>query len=223
MSDKPDYHDRLNLTLLAQLPRTARRVLDVGCGAGALGVAFKQDVPDCRYVGIERDAAAAALARDRLDHVIEGDIESMAVDGLGIPPGSIDCLVYGDILEHLVDPWSLLARHRALLAPGGVVAASIPNVQYWRVLGNLLFGSWRYTDEGVLDRTHLRFFTLEGVMDLFTGAGFTVQTVVSRSSDKAKAEPFIATLLPSLVELGVDPQAFRMRATALQWVVVAKL
>lgn len=223
VSDSSDYYDRLNLTLLAQIPQTARHLVDFGCGAGAIGAAFKREVPDCHYVGVEYVPEAARMARSRLDRVVEGDVERMELDALGIAPGSVDCLIYGDILEHLVDPWSLLARHRSLLKPDGLILASIPNVQYWRVLGNLLFGRWRYEDEGVLDRTHLRFFTLDSVIALFEEAGLSVKTVTSRSCDKAEAEPFITTMLPALVELGVDPAAFRIRAVALQWVIVAGL
>lgn len=111
----------------------------------------------------------------RLDQVIQGNIEAME---LPIEPGSIDLLLCLDVLEHLVDPWETLRRLAALLRPNGVLVASIPNVRYYRVLLPLMLGGrWDYQDSGILDRTHLRFFTRATAIELVESAGFSIEQV----------------------------------------------
>ena len=100
--------------------------------------------------------------------------------GLSEEQPSVDCLVFGDVLEHLVDPWAALTRLSRLVREGGQVLACIPNVQHYSVIVNLLRGKWDYQDEGLLDRTHLRFFTLSGIQDLFAKAGLRVFDIQPR-------------------------------------------
>ena len=116
----------------------------------------------------------AREAAGRLDRVVVGNIESMPLPREAAP---YDCIVLGDILEHLLDPWKLLERLREVLAPGGSVVASIPNVQHYRVVRSLLAGRWEYRRQGILDRTHLRFFTRKSLPALFEGAGYAVVEV----------------------------------------------
>jgi len=98
------------------------------------------------------------------------------VEALELPfrAGSFDCIVLADVLEHLRDPWSLLTRLQPYLADDGTVVASIPNVGHYPIILGLVRHRWRYTPEGVLDRTHLRFFTLETIRDMFTRSGFHI-------------------------------------------------
>ena len=146
----------------------AGRVLDVGCGEGALGHALKESGAAC-VVGVEADPAAAAVARERLDALVEGD--AGAVD---LPPGPFDWIVFADVLEHLPDPDAVLARYTGLLGPGGSVVVSLPNYRFWSVLGRLLVDRWSYTDSGVRDRTHLRVFTRRSALRLVEDAGLRV-------------------------------------------------
>ncbi|MDP7327791.1 MAG: class I SAM-dependent methyltransferase, partial [Prochlorococcaceae cyanobacterium ETNP7_MAG_30] len=129
MNEKPGYYQRVNTDLLDRIPLTAETVLEVGCGAGALGAAFKTRQPNVTFWGVEYEEAHANYARKFLDYVICGDVEDLS---LILPPlGSVNCIIYGDVLEHLRCPWSLLRRHVKLLADDGVVLACIPNVQHW--------------------------------------------------------------------------------------------
>ncbi len=172
MSDLPRYFRYPRADVVELVPRDRVRILDVGCAAGLVGEALKRRQP-CEVVGIEREPAAAAEARRRLDEVIVADLEDATLDWPARLGGRhFDCVIYADVLEHLRDPWSLLAAQRALLAPGGVLVVSVPNVRHYRVVLGLLRGRWRYEDEGVLDRTHLRFFTRASLLELLAGAGY---------------------------------------------------
>ena len=92
--------------------------------------------------------------------------------------GTYDCIVFNDVLEHVVDPWSMLDRAKERLAPGGRIVASIPNVRHYIVVRNLaLRGRWDYADWGVLDRTHLRFFTRASIEELFESADMAIETL----------------------------------------------
>lgn len=158
--------------LMALVPKDAKRILDVGCGAGRLGQALKAD--GGRYVaGIELHEASAALAADVLDHVVCGSVMEVKMEELG-PPHSFDCIIFGDILEHLLDPWETLRRFSTLLAPNGVVISSIPNIGHISVVVGLLRGRWEYGERGLLDRTHLRFFTYRSIQQLFQQAGLKI-------------------------------------------------
>src|SRR5262249_36347232 len=176
-----EYYDRINPDLLRLLPRDARVILEVGCGSGALGAAFKRINPAVRYLGIERHAPAAFQAGGGRDRGVLGGARPNTPAQRGITPGRGDGLGYGDGLGHLADPWRPLPPRAPWLRPDGLVLACVPNVQHWSVLAELLRGRWRYRDEGLLDRTHLRFFTLEGVQDLFRRAGLHVHDVQPRT------------------------------------------
>ncbi|HYD66879.1 class I SAM-dependent methyltransferase [Azospirillum sp.] len=175
-ADPAPYYTRVNRPLLDLLPPGLAAVLDVGCGAGALGRAYRERHPHSAWTGIEVHPEAAAEARRHLAHVVEADAES--IDAATVPGGPFDALVYADSLEHFRDPDTALGRHLRLLRPGGVVCASIPNVQHWSAILNLVAGRWEYRDEGLFDRTHLRFFTLDSLVAFFRTAGCAVEEVV---------------------------------------------
>jgi SAM-dependent methyltransferase len=223
----PDYYSRVNLDLLKRMPTDARVVLEVGCGAGALAAAYRRINPDVHYLGIEKhtEAARAALAVGRLDRVVACDAESTDPGALGLPePGTgslpiVDCLVFGDVLEHMVDPWAVLGRMALWVREGGQVLACIPNVQHYSVLVNLLRGRWTYQDEGLLDRTHLRLFTLEGIQDLFARSGLQVFEVVPRWWPDADFDRFQQVMAPVVGALAIDPGAFALQTRAVQYIV----
>jgi SAM-dependent methyltransferase len=125
---------------------------------------------------VEREPAYAQEARTRLDEVVVADVEQLDAPALG----RFDALIAADVLEHLVDPWSALARYARLLEPGGTAVVSLPNVGHWSTYGHLLRGSWPRRPEGIFDATHLRWFTLSDALGLLTQAGLEPQAVVRR-------------------------------------------
>jgi 2-polyprenyl-3-methyl-5-hydroxy-6-metoxy-1,4-benzoquinol methylase len=153
------------------------RVLDVGCATGYL--AAELVARGCTVVGVEFDPAAAQQARAVCREVVVGDLESEAVRAdvqrAVADAGGVDAVICADILEHLRDPWEVLAWLRTLLDPGGRAVVSVPNIAHWTARRALLRGRFDYTDFGLLDRTHLRFFTRASATELAHRAGFAVQ------------------------------------------------
>ena len=139
------YYRNVNPDLLERIPLNARTVVEVGCGSGALGAVYKLRNPQVRYIGVEAMPGPAAEAAKVLDQVIVGDAEDPHLFGDDVQ--NVDCLVYGDVLEHLINPWDCLKRHLDLLADDGLVAACIPNVQHWSVIASLLSGEWPLEDQ----------------------------------------------------------------------------
>ena len=162
-TDRPDVQ--------AHVPIDASSVLELGCSAGALGAALKGRGV-ATYVGVELDPEYAELARDRLDRVVVADAEAFLADPVAPPEAPFDCLVAADVLEHLVDPWSALRRATQLVRPGGTVVISVPNVLFAPALLRLVRGRrWPREDEGVFDRTHLRWFSRSDAVELVEQAG----------------------------------------------------
>ncbi|MDB5350644.1 MAG: putative glycosyl transferase [Planctomycetota bacterium] len=216
-----DYYNRVNPDLLRLIPPDARVVLEIGCGAAAMADQYRRVNPGVQYVGVEMNAEAADLAKERLDRVIVGDVASLDIPALGLTEGSVDVLVFGDVLEHMLDPWAVLKRLTPLLREGGQAVACIPNIQHWSVLVDLLQGRWDYQDEGLLDRTHLRFFAAESLRPMFAGAGLTVFDVQPRFWPTDQYEKFQQVMAPVVQMMGLDPVQFSMRTQALQYIVRA--
>lgn len=152
------------------VPAGTRRLLDVGCGRGgfAEGIAAK----GIDVWAVEPDVDAASVAAERVSRLILGSYPHIELSGC-----SFDCIVFNDILEHCVEPLQLLLEAKKQLSDSGVVIASIPNIRHASiVLALLRSGRWDYTDAGILDRTHLRFFTKDTMRELFEEAGYRVTT-----------------------------------------------
>jgi 2-polyprenyl-3-methyl-5-hydroxy-6-metoxy-1,4-benzoquinol methylase len=159
--------------VLGLIPASAKVVIDVGCASGVLGAALKRARLGIEVRGVEISPEAAGRAREVLDDVYCGSAESTVPSAWPKP----DCVVFADVLEHLPDPWSVLRRYRDLLGPGGTVVVSVPNVAHRSVVEGILHGRFEYVDAGILDRTHLRFFTRASAVGLVENAGFRVERV----------------------------------------------
>jgi O-antigen biosynthesis protein len=156
------------MKLLALLDRP-QRVLDVGCSTGYLAERLQQRGAD--VVGLDMDERAVELAGRFCSEVHVGDVETME---LPFEPASFDAIVCGDLIEHVRDPQALLARLRQFLSPGGRLVLSTPNIANWAIRLSLLFGRFRYTEWGILDRTHTHFFTRKTLRECLEAAGYRV-------------------------------------------------
>jgi len=169
-----EYGDDPRTELIDLIEETPEQILELGCSSGATGMAIKQKFPDVKYIGIDSDKESAESAQTRLDKVIVSDIEKVPLDTFGLEKESFDHIICADILEHLYDPWKMLYDLRSYLTPTGKLLVSIPNVQYINHIINFMNGGWKYDDNGLLDVTHIRFFTLNEIVKMFRGTGYDI-------------------------------------------------
>jgi glycosyltransferase involved in cell wall biosynthesis len=221
MPDVPDYYNRVNPDLLSVIPADARCIVEVGCGTGAMAVAHRAVNPRVRYFGIEANRAAAEVAKSRLERVVVADAAEVHPEQVGVVCGEVDCLIFGDVLEHMTDPWTVLKRLVTWIRPGGQVIACIPNIAHWSTVLGLLRGDWTYQDEGLLDRTHVRFFTRETIERMVREADLYLFDIQPRVFPSPSLDAFVALLTPSLSALGVDQDRFAEQSSSLQYIVRA--
>ncbi|MGC9268552.1 methyltransferase domain-containing protein [Acidiphilium sp.] len=214
------YPDYANPDLLDAVPLIARTVIDIGCGGGALGAAYLRRNPRARMLGVDVDVDSVAMAQTRLTEAAMCDVQTEALP-FDLPDG-IDCLVYGDVLEHLSDPWTVLIRHVEQLNPDGSVIVCFPNVEHWSIAYRLLKGNFDYDDAGLLDRTHLRWFTPRTMAATLERAGLSLCDVRPRPTDRTEAVKFVDAMAPALAAIGVDRADYLNRATPIQFIWRAK-
>lgn len=172
IADKPvSYYSPLRDDIAQLLPESIVRCLEIGCGTGST-LAWIKSVYGSETIGVDISEMAAERAKGSVDRMIVGNVENLR---LPIPAKSLDVVLCLDVLEHLVDPWSVVQRMSRLLKPSGCLIASIPNVQHATVILDLLRGKWNYTTEGLMDSTHLRFFTYSTARELFERFGLRVE------------------------------------------------
>ena len=196
------------------------RVIEVGCSSGALAKAYLAANPECRYTGLEIEPKFAEMAKEYCSEVIVGNIETFDDETfLQLFPST--CWIFGDALEHLYDPWALLRRIRQHLLADGIVIACIPNAQHWSIQASLNAGVFRYEDQGLMDRTHIRWFTRTTIFELFESAGFKI----IEGFPRVFVEPARENVLPSIramaLATGADPDLAVNDAIPFQWVVKA--
>jgi len=173
------YYFNVRNDLIQLIPPHAKRILEVGCAGGMTGKALRERGFK-EIVGIEINEEVAQRGKSYYDKLIVGDVEKIR---LPFERGHFDCILYGDVLEHLVDPWEVLKEHSAFLKSGGTILCSIPNVRHYRIIKKLVFkGKWEYTDCGIMDRTHLRFFTLDSIRRMLGEADFEIKGLIKRPS-----------------------------------------
>jgi 2-polyprenyl-3-methyl-5-hydroxy-6-metoxy-1,4-benzoquinol methylase len=169
------YYSQDRLEMLDFVPTNVQRVLEVGCGAGEFAESIRVDRPHVIIWGVEPAPEAANIAAGRLDKIICSSIEAGIPELVG---QKFDCVVFNDVLEHLVDPEKVLRETRQYLTEGGVIVASIPNILYFYEITKILITEdWEYQDYGTLDKTHLRFFTRKSIMRLFRSAGYEIHEI----------------------------------------------
>ncbi|MEG4341687.1 methyltransferase domain-containing protein [Microcoleus sp. A003_D6] len=206
--------DRANHDFLKLLPPDAKVIVEIGCGTGSTGEEYKQINPHCQYIGIERDREKAKIAVDRLNWVTVADVEEIAIESLDIAPGTVDCLIFGDLLPYLKNPWDVLKQYTALLHPEGQILARIPNAQYWRRIVNLLRGQWENPDSKMQ-----HWFTLESIKSLFAGAGLQVYEFQGKGHKTENFVRFQELLHPMVKALELTSSSFATETGAEHYIV----
>jgi len=213
-------HFTYNSDVLKMMPNNLKRVVEVGCSSGSLAKAYVGVNPDCHYTGIEIDAEYAEVARQFCREVVSGNIEHFEEEKfLKLFPS--DCWIFGDVLEHLYDPWALLKRIRPQLAPDAQIIACIPNAQHWSIQVSLNCGQFRYQDQGLMDRTHIRWFTRITMIEMFASSGYKIIEAGARTFDEPNREKILPSIRAMALASGADPQQAVNDAIPFQWVVRA--
>lgn len=202
------------------MPPNARVIAEIGCSSGALAREYKKINSSCRYIGVELMKSYVPLAERYCDVVHAVDIENLDDAAMSEKlPG--DCWVFGDTLEHLRDPWLVLARVRRVLPPDGCVVACIPNAQHWSVQARLNCGALRYEESGLLDKTHLRWFTRITIMEMFSNAGFRIEAGIVRGAAEPRQAELQQAIKMMAQAIGADPVQAYQDALAFQYVLRA--
>jgi 2-polyprenyl-3-methyl-5-hydroxy-6-metoxy-1,4-benzoquinol methylase len=178
-----DYYDCARTEMIPFISKSSRKVLDIGCSSGKFGALLKEERPNMEVWGFEPDPEAASIAATYLDKVING---VFSVDHPDILGQSFDTICFNDVLEHLVDPFTVLKQATTLMTENGQIVASIPNILFYgQILQILIRQDWKYQESGILDYTHLRFFTKKSILRMFHEAGLQVTQIRGISADSS--------------------------------------
>ena len=179
-------YQAINDSVLLQIPKTAKRILDIGCGSGNLGREIKSKI-NCEIIGITYSQLEANHAASYLNQVLVRDLNSFEPSELG----KFDCIICSHILEHLYQPNELLVKLRNTLTPDGILIVALPNTLHYKQRLQFLKGNFKYTDGGLMDKTHFRFFDWDTAFDLVENADFEV---IIRYADGHLPMPLIRKL-----------------------------
>lgn len=221
MTPQTPAHDIPNPDLLAILP-VVDRLVEVGCSTGALARAYRERHPQAHWLGLEIDPDYGAAARRHCQEVLVGDVEQLLEDPAMAELFQADCWIFGDSLEHLRDPWRVLRQVHGLLPEGGSVCACIPNAQHWSLQARLCLGQFVYEESGLLDRTHLRWFTPTTMAALFQDNGFRLVHTQPRIFPHPAEAMVLEQIRTFAQRLGGDPEQAVQDARPLQLVIRAE-
>lgn len=219
MEQTPIHHQH-NPDLLKLIPIQSKKIIEVGCSSGALAREFKKISSDCHWLGIEIDATYAEMAKRYCDDTVALDIENVP-QNFWKETENADCWIFGDTLEHLKDPWAILKLIRENISSTGSVVACIPNAQHWSLQARLCIGDFRYETSGLLDKTHLRWFTRQTIIEMFEQSGFEMDAGMPRIFNEPNREVFLPIIEQMAIAAGVDPQIALTDSLPLQYVIRA--
>lgn len=178
INQNKNYYRNQRKSLAEYVPGGKHFILDVGCGSGFFGEYLKKSGKAEKVYGIELLAEVAAEATGKIDAVLCADLDTHNLSNLDDlwREVAFDYIVCADVLEHLQNPEMVLRALKRYLKPSGKLIVSVPNVRNWSVVAPLLFkGRWDYQDSGIMDRTHLRFFTKSTAIELISNCGYQIK------------------------------------------------
>lgn len=209
-----DLDEQERPEVMRHVPASARRLLDVGCGAGSASARLKRERPGLEAVGVEKNPLNAARARGQLDRVHEGDA-AVVLSRLADAGERFDAFVFADVLEHLEDPVGLLDLARKIAEPSAALVASVPNVGHISLVRDLVRGRFDPVPAGLADASHLRWFTRRSLAEALEEAGWTVHSIEGAAGAPARdADSFLALLSDS-------PACDRESLSTYQWIATA--
>lgn len=208
--NKKDYYSSVRSEMLQFVPENCQRVLEVGCGEGGF-ISTVKKMTAAEAWGVDISEESISIASEHIDKAICTDLtEDMSI----LPNNYFDAIFFNDVLEHIIDPESLLKDISSKLSSNGVVIASIPNFRHHKVLVMLLRDKdFKYEGAGVMDNSHLRFFTRKSMIRLFKTANYNIQSIVPINKSKS-----LRPVLIKLFTLGIIGNDISF----LQYVIVAR-
>jgi GT2 family glycosyltransferase/ubiquinone/menaquinone biosynthesis C-methylase UbiE/Tfp pilus assembly protein PilF len=213
----PSYYFFKRPEILNKIPVEAKHVLDIGCGAGALGLELKNR-QETEVVGIEINKDIAKIAANNLDNVIVADVEFL---NLQYTEQYFDVIILGDVLEHLKEPWLVLEKIKKYLAKDGLIIASIPNINHISIIIRLLYGDFSYEDAGLLDKTHLRFFTKNTILRMFEKCELNILNIEGITVDNQYYSKMLKIISDIAKQLNISDNYYK-EGTVYQYIVTAK-
>ncbi len=177
------YYDLVREEILDLIPGSTKHLLDVGCGMGTISSMAKKKFNIDEVIGIEKFENAASIASTKLDKVICGDIETLQLE---YNNNYFDCILCADVFEHLINPENVIRKLHNLLSDNGVMITSLPNIRHIVPLLKIIFDRLEHEESGVLDKTHLHFYTLHTMKKMFTETGFEIQRIENNRSISLK-------------------------------------
>tara|TARA_Y100001968_G_scaffold150815_1_gene137987 strand:- start:1938 stop:2654 length:717 start_codon:yes stop_codon:yes gene_type:complete len=218
-SQDDQYYSNSRPEILSRVPDNPGRVLDVGCGNGMVGSAIKDKYPNSQVIGIEFSKEAAGLAADKLDDVWRINLNELSSDDIH---GEFDVIICADVIEHLLDPQSCLQILHSKLTQNGIVILSIPNVGHWSVVLPLLIKDrFTYTDQGLLDKTHLHLFTYTEIKIMLSACNFKILSTNLNILKQRPTENILNNLLKFISESGGNVEFSKSILDAYQFIIVA--
>ena len=170
---KDDLGTNDSLIKMLAMVGKGKRVVDFGCATGYFAKLLSQE--DCEVTGVEINPEAAKVAEQYCRRVIIANLDNNDIKSI-VGDDVFDVVTFGDVLEHLKDPWTFLSSVKDILAPGGYIVASVPNIAHGSVRLALVEGRFEYAELGLLDSTHIRFFTYDSLHDLFESTGYAIES-----------------------------------------------
>jgi 2-polyprenyl-3-methyl-5-hydroxy-6-metoxy-1,4-benzoquinol methylase len=182
--EKPlKYYSNERNETLEFIPKNSKKILEVGCAEGNFGLLLKKEF-NSEVWGIEPAEAPFLIAKEKIDKIFFGTVEENLEN---LPELYFDVIVFNDVLEHLYDPYFVLKEIKNKISETGCIVASIPNVRFWGNLKEIINKKdWHYKNKGILDFTHIRFFTKISMIRMFEDAGFKVEKIKGVNPTKSK-------------------------------------
>ena len=212
--------DIYNQQLFDIIPETLQSIIEIGSGSGVLAQAIKHRTPATQYIGVELDPEYASLSSRYCDVVLTDNIEKPSEE-LRNYIQTTSAIVFSDVLEHLYNPWQTLKFLRSEISKECSIYASIPNIQHWSIIFGLISGNFNYTDSGLLDRTHIRFFTKSTIISMFNDCGFEVKSISPRIFNFPEQDKYLSLIKEVSEKLQIDKSTAVVNTAAFQYTVHA--